>query len=141
MGKRWHCGISTIELLIVLAISALLLCAAIPLLKPILQEAELRSEARILAESVEELSITAQLRGERILMAVENAGFHAHRHGIENAPFLSRSFQHSIVATRPQTITMYPSGVVSPATIVLQRENRRCDLTVALRGRVNVKTN
>ncbi len=131
-------GFSLLEALVVLALAALLTTASTPLVKPILEEARLRSEARILAETIEELSKTAQFSGTRTALAITTSGFQAYRKSVSGIPFLSRKFEHGVTADRTTTLTLSPSGAVSPESIVLRRENRRCMLTVALRGRVHV---
>ncbi len=131
-------GFSILELLIVLAIGAALLGAAIPLLKPILGSAGLRSEARVLAGTIEELSITAQLRGLKILLEIDQEGFLARRSTSGALPFLKHDFIHGVKALERGNLLFSPSGAVSPATITLTKDGARCVLAAALRGRVQV---
>lgn len=133
-------GFTTLELLVVISLTTLLLGISVPATQRLITSFRLQSEARFVAQAIDTFAISAQLRGEKIVLAIRPESFAAYRKVIAGDQITSHLFASGVRASLPSVpllIGFTGTGVTSPTTLELQLKEHVCKLTVALRGRTH----
>jgi hypothetical protein len=122
-------GWSTLEAAICLAISTALAFAATPQITRI----GVAIEAKLLAEVIRAMRYRAAAERRDYVLSYQSGVCSA----VPNQPGLAGLCKH-LYARSPSSLTLYPNGVATPATLQLEAENTRCVVSLSLRGRVRV---
>lgn len=122
-------GWSTLEVVICLAISSALAFAATPKIAKI----GVTTEAKLLAEVLRVMRYRASVERRDYVLRYQSGVCSAE----PNQPGLYGLCKH-LYARAPSTLTLYPNGVATPSSLLLEAGDTRCLVSLSLRGRVRV---
>jgi prepilin-type N-terminal cleavage/methylation domain-containing protein len=133
-------GFTVMEVVAAVAVMALLVSAALPELKAVIDRGRLNNEALALKLFLERAyvhTLTARegleiACAEKELTAEYKSGEVLARHSI------SRGTTLDVELLANRRLLLHPSIAASPATLTLRRANRTCQVVISLRGRVRV---
>ncbi|MFM1848223.1 MAG: hypothetical protein RL417_1697 [Pseudomonadota bacterium] len=137
-------GVSLAEVLIGIAIAALLGMVSSSSLDSLRSGVELRHESDSLVSALQQLQAKALESGHRWYLVLEEAGWSIAPEVSSTEPQerLSHRYEGGVRGVvrdgMTERLLFFPSGTVSPRTVTLERGRRTARLTVALRGRVTV---
>jgi len=136
-------GFHTIDLAVAILLLGLLAAISVPSIRETLHGHTLKSETRHLKSTMEQLTLQAAQREERILLTIGQAEYTARIGGSDGPLLITREFQDPVTALLtsipPRTIYFHKSGVSSPASITLTTGSEYCSVILSLRGRVSVE--
>jgi len=126
-----------------LMLASLLLSAGVLCYASLARAQALKFEARRLKAVLEQLSIDALQREMAIVVELEERGYMARKRNASGGVLLKYCIKEPVritsVSRGTRLITFYPSGVITPATIVLGDKENLCRVTISLRGRVSMR--
>jgi type II secretory pathway pseudopilin PulG len=131
-------GLGVIDLLVALALVALIAGIALPRGYALLKAWRLRAEARMLAQSIDTYATIAKLRDQTLSLAIYPTLYQAHKEALGGELLGTHHFSTGVSAEEA-SLALYPSGALSPKTITLRSPEDACTVTVALRGRTTIR--
>lgn len=128
---------TTIELLIELAITAILAASAVSSFHGMRSRFLLNREARYLAMELETAGLYAMQSDETVKFTILPSSYSA---AAGDLGILSRDLNSSVVFAKEslRELSLYPTGVMSPASLKLSSGTEICFVIISLRGRVRV---
>lgn len=133
-------GYTVLELAISVGLIGILISIGLVSVRETLLTNRLRSEAQILAQAMTNFLGLAQIRDERLVLAIYPESFQIYRGALGGEVIIRHRFRGPIHASAPDgPITLAPSGAITPATIEIGWNGSVCRIVVALRGRTNIE--
>lgn len=135
MGRSNHqSGYSILELVLVLAITALIAHVSYPRIQELRESVLLSSEAARVSSILQSLA-TAALSTESEVVAEAVGTTLRVTQGASSRVYTLRA---PVQFSSPSSIVYHPTGAVPPRTLVLTKASARCEIIISLRGRVRV---
>jgi prepilin-type N-terminal cleavage/methylation domain-containing protein len=134
-------GFTFPEVVIALLLLSLLGWNAIPALSGLAESQRLRSEARLLASTIEDLIQEARRSESKLVLSFDPHGYHAKN--VDSGQTVERhtasqTVRFSVSASQPGAVHVSRDGNVQPATIRISGAHQRnCTIRLSLRGRVS----
>ena len=137
MLRRFELGLSLLEFLVVLGLLGSTLLLSLPNLGAAGGLVSAQREARMLESKITALPVLAIQGNQPVSLEISERGAQL----ITGSAILwQREWlaAYTIVSKPklPLTLKAFPTGSVSPATVILADDSQRCTLRVSLRGRV-----
>jgi|GEM_PF-3351782 len=137
-------GFCLLELLATLTLAAILAAFALPTTRHLLEYGRLKRETLHLCAAIETLTLAAQQKEKRLVLAFSQHDYHAYTKENPEHLLIKRTLRPPLAlelgsnpAEPPLTLQFHPSGVVTPQSLNLTDGRRRCTVIVSLRGRVS----
>ena len=140
MNNQKRSGFSILEMVCFLAIVGVVLAVSTPNVGELIQRRSIHYEAGRIRTELQRLSRLSVSTERRIVVDFSRSSIIAATDSPPIVQILRRELPPAVTALfsrkGSKRIVFYPSGVASPATIVLESSSERCAITISLRGRV-----
>ncbi len=133
-------GFYLIEVLVSLAIGAILYAIAVPSVREMLGGHELKQEVAVLSKYLADFSLKSQQHEKTVEVLVTRDNYSAWEIGKPRTEILTHVFSGKVKAQIPEKEQLifhyYQTGTTSPNSVTLSDGVKKCKITLALRGRV-----
>ena len=135
MGKvfRPAGGLSLLEIIVSLGLLSLVTLLSLPHLIS-LQANSLKREVEQLTLKLERMIIGACSSGELYTLKANQNSLSAYKNDLVVEKMVLKT--GTIISGPTAGVKFYPTGVASPATLIISRESQKCAIKISLRGRV-----
>lgn len=132
-------ALSIVELLTYLFLASLILAISIPSAFRPSTHKQLQDEANRLMQAIEGAILESRQNESKVKLELTPQGYAFSADVASQLSALGYSLPDEIfILNTPDIITFHKSGVSSPATISLKKEDESCNVIISLRGRVKV---
>lgn len=128
-------GATLFELIGALLVSAILLGTAFTVIPQALSSFTLKSATKALERDLQHFAVLAQSTRSKTWLILDSESYQGYS---SFELILHRNLPSQVSLATRSTISFYPSGAASPATIEVVQGERRCKVVVSLRARTRI---